>query len=552
MNDSRSHEQRRLPWILFCVIIVVFAWLVIRDAWLCDDAFITLRVVDNFHNGFGLRWNVVERVQVFTHPLWCLTLLIVTGVFGHLAMTTLWFSVFMSIAAFSLIVPRPGRNNSKLMLLALMIPASKAVVQYSTSGLEGPLSFLLLALFVLACGDLDAEWKRADRWVPLLAAAIVLTRQDHLLLVAPLSITWLVRKGFRRSALPLLAGAATFATWELFSLAYYGSLVPNTALAKLNTGLPMSVKVIQGFRYLADFFVRDPSGVLVLALCLFFLVAVRRDLKAQTVAAGVMLYLLYIVWIGGDFMSGRFFSAPIFVAVTETIRSPGNRSLLPARVTSGAGSIAVFLVFVHLIGFNGFSNEVISRNGIADERLFYAPALSLPQLLDGRAIERVGWVHDAKEWRDKGPSGLITDTIGLSGYYGGPDVHILDVVALSDPLLARLPAKSDSRVGHFERRLPAGYKESLLSRQLQIEDPDLNEYCRRLWSVTRGPLWSGSRLGESVRLIVGAHDHLLESYLERSGAWHRQPGVASVPTDFTIERLFVPEEEMNLPTDTAD
>ncbi len=214
--------------------------------------------------------------------------------------------------------------------------------------------------------------------------------------------------------------------------------------------------------------------------------------------------------------------------------------------------VAMLLVVVHLFGFNGFSAEVISRNGIADERKFYAPALSLAKLIDGRAIERVGWVHDAKEWRDKGPSGLITDTVGLSGFYGGPDVHILDVVALSDPLLSRLPAKSDSRVGHFERRLPAGYKESLLSRELQIEDPDLKEFCRLLWSVSRGPLWSGSRIGESIGLIVGAYDPLLDNYLERSEAWHRQPGVATVPTDFTIERLFVPEEEMNLSVDQAD
>ena len=552
MNDHAPPLQSHLPWAIFIAVVTVFAWLVIRDAWLCDDAFITLRVVDNFHNGFGLRWNVVERVQVFTHPLWCVTLIVVTGVFGNLAMTTLWFSIFVSITAFAMIVPRPGRYNSGLVFLALMIPASKAVVQYSTSGLEGPLSFLLLALLVLACGDLESGWSRLDRWVPLLAAAIVLARQDHLLLVAPLCIAWLVRKGVRRAAKPLLAGAGAVAIWEIFSLLYYGSLIPNTALAKLNTGLPLSVKVVQGLRYLADFVARDPSGFLVLALCLLLLTALRRDLKAQAVAAGITLYLLYIVWIGGDFMSGRFFTAPLFLAVAETVRSAGDRSRLPARAISGAGIIAILLVSVHLIGFNGFSSQVISRNGIADERRFYAPALSLVQLLDGRAIERVGWVHDAKEWRGKGPTGLITDTIGLSGYYGGPDVHILDVVALSDPLLARLPAKSDSRVGHFERRLPAGYKESLLSRELQIEDPDLNEYCRVLWSVTRGPLWSASRIGESIRLILGAYDLLLDSYLERTTAWHQLPGVATVPTDFTIERLFVPEEELNLPADHAD
>jgi arabinofuranosyltransferase len=551
VNEENTPLQRRLPWAIFIAMVTVFAWLVIRDAWLCDDAFITLRVVDNFHNGFGLRWNVVERVQVFTHPLWCVTLIVVTGVFGNLAMTTLWFSIFVSIVAFALVVPRPARQNSDLVLLALMVPASKAVVQYSTSGLEGPLSFLLFALFVFACGGLESEWVRWDRWVPFLAAAIVLTRQDHLLLVAPLCVAWLVRKGFRRSVVPRLAGAGAGTIWELFSLLYYGSLIPNTALAKLHTGLPLSVKIVQRLRYLADFVARDPSGFLVLALCLLLLTALRRDLKAQAVAAGITLYLLYIVWIGGDFMSGRFFSAPIFVAVAETVRSIGDRSRLPARVISGAGIVAILLVFVHLIGFNGFSSQVISRNGIADERKFYAPALSLARLLDGRAIERVGWVHDAKQWRGKGPSGLITDTIGLSGYYGGQDVHILDVVALSDPLLARLPAKSDSRVGHFERRLPAGYKESLLSRELQIEDPDLNEYCRVLWSVTRGPLWSASRIGESIRLILGAYDPLLDSYLERTTAWHRLPGVAAVPTDFTIERLFVPEREMNLSAEEA-
>ena len=219
----------------------------------------------------------------------------------------------------------------------------------------------------------------------------------------------------------------------------------------------------------------------------------------------------------------------------------------PAQASSWAGIAAVLLVAVHLFGFNGFSAEVVSPNGIADERRFYAPALSLGALHDGRNIERVQWVRDAKEWRGKGPSGLMTDTVGLSGYFGGPDVHILDVMALSDPLLSRLPAMSDSRVGHFERRLPAGYKESLLSRELQIEDPALNEYCGVLWSVTRGPVWSSARLAESVRLVAGSYDPLLDRYLSRTAAWHRAPGVPSVPTDFTIEDRFVPEDEVGEP-----
>jgi arabinofuranosyltransferase len=547
VNEQSTSIQRYLPWALLTAVISVFAWLVIRDAWLCDDAFITFRVVDNFHNGFGLRWNVADRVQVFTHPLWCFALIGLAGVFPSLPLASLWFSIVVSIAAFVLIVPRPGRENFTLVPVALLIPASKAVVQYSTSGLEGPLAFLLLAMLVLACGGVESAWGRYDRWVPLLAAAAVLTRQDLVLLVTPLCVAWIVRKGIRRAATPVLVGAAAVSAWELFSVFYYGSLVPNTALAKLNTGLPFSDKAAQGLRYLGDFALRDPAGFIALVSCLVFLVAVRDDLQARVVAAGVVLYALYAVTIGGDFMSGRFFAVPVFLAVTETVRTLGEHTRFTAIAAVSVGTAAVLMVVVHLAGFDGFSDDVISRNGIADERRFYAPALSLSALHEGREIEKIGWVHDAKEWRDMGRSGLITDTVGLAGYFGGPEVHILDVVALGEPLLSRLPAMSDSRIGHFERRLPAGYKESLLAGRLQIEDPDLNAYCRVLWSVTRGQLWSAARLADSVRLIAGAYEHLLESYLARTGAWHRAPGVAAVPTDFTIEWLYVPEEDQNRP-----
>jgi arabinofuranosyltransferase len=327
MNDPQTPHQKRIAWAIFTTVVAIFAWLVIRDAWLCDDAFITLRVVDNFHHGYGLRWNVVERVQVFTHPLWCLTLLFVTWVFGNPALATLWFSIAVSIVAFALIVPRPGRHNSDLVLLALLVPASKAAVQFATS-----------ALLVLACGGLEREWKRWDRWVPLLAAAVVLTRQDLLLVVTPLAIAWLVRKDVRRASAPILAGVGAVAVWELFSLLYYGSLVPNTALAKLNTGFPFSEKTSQGLRYLADFAVRDPIGCLVLASCLVVLCAVRRDLQARAVAAGIALYVLYIISIGGDFMSGRFFAAPLFLAVAETVRTLGNATRVSRRAISAAGT----------------------------------------------------------------------------------------------------------------------------------------------------------------------------------------------------------------------
>jgi arabinofuranosyltransferase len=69
--ESPSAEQapavaRVLPYLAVLVLLL----LVVRNAWVTEDAYITLRTVDNWVSGHGLRWNVDERVQGYTHPLW--------------------------------------------------------------------------------------------------------------------------------------------------------------------------------------------------------------------------------------------------------------------------------------------------------------------------------------------------------------------------------------------------------------------------------------------------------------------------------------------------
>ena len=61
-------KSKHAKFIALLLISVVF----VRYLWLGDDLFLTMRTVDNCVNGYGLVWNVGERVQVFTHPLWML------------------------------------------------------------------------------------------------------------------------------------------------------------------------------------------------------------------------------------------------------------------------------------------------------------------------------------------------------------------------------------------------------------------------------------------------------------------------------------------------
>ncbi|MFT5085736.1 MAG: arabinofuranosyltransferase [Candidatus Latescibacterota bacterium] len=113
-------------------------------------------------------------------------------------------------------------------------------------------------------------------------------------------------------------------------------------------------------------------------------------------------------------------------------------------------------------------------------------------------------------------SGMLVTTwsnIGLSGFYAGPNVHIIDSIALADPLLSRLPAIDNPQwgPGHFGRIMPAGYIESYLNDHNEIADPNLGLYYEVLAHVIRGSLLSSNRLLEIWRLNTGYYDHLINT-----------------------------------------
>ena len=70
LGTSRTDARRALP-ILW---LSLFTLALVRTAWLGDDAHFTFRTIDNFVHGYGLRWNIAERVQAYTHPLWLMLL----------------------------------------------------------------------------------------------------------------------------------------------------------------------------------------------------------------------------------------------------------------------------------------------------------------------------------------------------------------------------------------------------------------------------------------------------------------------------------------------
>ena len=143
-NTSAAGAHRAL----LVVAIGLYAALVIKTAWLCDDAYITFRTVDNFIAGYGLTWNVAERVQVYTHPLWMLLLAGGYWLTHEIYYTSLLLSMVVSLAAMLLFSLRVAAGVFSAVVGVTILALSKAFTEYSTSGLENPLTHLLLLVFL--------------------------------------------------------------------------------------------------------------------------------------------------------------------------------------------------------------------------------------------------------------------------------------------------------------------------------------------------------------------------------------------------------------------
>ncbi|HEX2676165.1 MAG TPA: glycosyltransferase family 39 protein, partial [Polyangiales bacterium] len=219
--------------LLFGAALAVFCVALVRTAWLNDDCFITQRVVDHLRLGFGPRWNISERVQAFTSPAWLAVMTLAELVTHEAFYTLLALGAGVSLAALFVLARRVSPSPELGALALLVLALCPSFVEYSTSGMEQPLAHLLLALLLARAARFDGS-PRQLRQAGLLVAALVLTRPDFALLVAPVSVALLqhTRASLRQLALQLVLAASPVLAWELFSLVYYGMLVPNTALAK--------------------------------------------------------------------------------------------------------------------------------------------------------------------------------------------------------------------------------------------------------------------------------------------------------------------------------
>jgi len=504
---------------LIIPMVMIFIALLVQTSWAEEDAFITLRTADNFIHGYGLRWNIDERVQTFTNPLWMFLLAGAHTIIQNPHLTLILLSIAVSTLAIFVLLANVPQNNLGLILAFAILTLSKSFVDFSTSGLENPASHLLVVAFVVLY--FKAEKPLSDKnlfFLSLLAGLAAFNRMDTLLFYLPALIIVLYNQFNRRNFLIMLAGLSPFILWEIFSVIYYGFPVPNTFYAKLNTGVPLNEELTQGLLYSLNSLGWDPITLTITfsALIMTF-ISKRKD--EILIALGITLYLAYVVYIGGDFMSGRFFSTPLILSVVLLVRHVEDSSPLEKYIWISL----VLLLGLLLAPLKSFSSPLESdlvtfdnTTDIADERFGYYQYSNLLLFSRREDFKLYPFAEYGLQLRTAKAKVAVVAGIGMVGYYAGPDVHLIDQLALGDPLLARLkPADiKDWHIAHFARVLPTGYDQTITSGENKIKDPALAEYYDKLHLITSGDIWTAARWEAIWKMNTGQYNYLIDKYVK--------------------------------------
>jgi arabinofuranosyltransferase len=510
--------------LLVCGFLLIFS-----HSWASEDAFITLRHVENVLAGQGPVFNPGERVEGYTHATWFLILIFLRGLglspYAALIIPGLVFSL-LALGLIFFKIRFPGQKDTGyLSFAAAALIGVSAFIDFGTSGLETGLSFFLLSLFAAAISRLYLD--KRPLLLGLLLTLMLLTRPDFALFLV-MTLLYATHKLIARrlpfSALlrllffPLLIGGVH----QVFRMGYYAAIFPNPFFAKSGGGSYWS----QGLRYLSDFS-RGSLFPLILLLALLGLGLVLRRQRSQLSPRLFILvcglsYGFFVIRGGGDFMHGRFLlPATLLITLSSAGAFDGFfegsrlRRLTAVVLSIGLTGLSLLVVPLQKRGVRTF----FAINNVSDERYFYYK----DDRVDIREIftdhYTLSWKTMGQNWRilSEGlhrPMRVAHQNIGFMGYYAGSKVLFLDRLGLTDPVVARTGMERRGRPGH-EKRAPLGYL--LLSRMTvaQTPFPLWGEVATtpygELWDLSHGVLKSlGPQLPENFKTRL---DERVTAYL---------------------------------------
>ncbi|MDP2983882.1 MAG: tetratricopeptide repeat protein [Candidatus Latescibacter sp.] len=466
---------------LLIVLMGVFIYFCIQNAFIQDDTYITLRYVKNFISGHGLVFNPGERVEGYTCFLWVMILSAAAvlglntenvsqylSVFFGVLTLAVTFALYRIISApppSAMMEKRAERWNSWFALIPVLFLVSVGAFSFwSVSGME---SSLFVFLVVTGLFFHLKQPRRTRPSYPFVISMIfaTFTRPEGALFFAVIMLHALFstfrpndshqRKSILRVFFTEIAlFAVPYIAFTLFRIFYYGHLFPNTFYAK--TGLS-SVYLTAGITYFVQFVKAYLLYGFALAAPLFLLTVRERRFETSLFFSLILVYCIYVVSVGGDVLSLHRFFLPVLPLIF----------ILWARFLH-----EVFIIFSHrreslrLALFAATWAAVFAFAGYMyfGERAIIAQVRTSETGLVSKMKIKAAWLKDRQAERS-GKLCVAATTVGALGYFSG--VTVIDMLGLTDEQIAHHPQpipeiSADASVTWKEKKYNAAY---VLSRK---------------------------------------------------------------------------------------
>ena len=458
-TSPRSIWQRRA---LLTVIALAAVWHARYYDFFCDDAFIALRYAKNLIEHHELAYNLGQRVEGFTSPLWVLLISALGSLGLQLPDATRLLGVGAALLTFWALCRFWDELSPKAPWLVLAPAAALAMsapfAAWTLGGLETPLFVALftstLALMARAARERDL---RSSLQAGLSAALCVLCRPEGATLIAIGSVVICLpsptfpERRFRR----LLAWFAPIALlvggYELFRLGYYGYPLPNTFYVK-TSGIGLWQRGASYLGFAVSEFGWTLVGTCLLSLSYLQILGYRHRREQSSRSSRVLLpctsvaaliHLLYLARIGGDFLDLYRFLTPLLPAAFCISTGAANElfSALQGRVRFAVPAVAAYFLASH--AQNQFSLAQRATQVAESSRATLH-------------LEPLGWTRlYAKRWQGIGTwlhrSQMAGDSTAVGAAGALPffsELPNLDLFGLNDLEIARHGRLIGNRPGH--------------------------------------------------------------------------------------------------------
>lgn len=299
---------------IFAVFLIIGAFAYANHL-IQDDGFISLRYADHWARGYGPVWYPGSREFGYTNFLYVafVAALVAFGLNALTAAAIIGYGAFAfsTILAFRL-TTQITRSTMAAAASVFLIFSNYMVSTFAHGLLETSLQVCwVLTTYYLAFLYMERRSSWLALATSLTASLALLTRLDSVLLLLPVGIyvvgtvRWHPHMIIFTTVPSLILG--TFLVW---CQTFYGSFLPNTFYVKGE-----EPRLIYGLWYLQNFLANElfiyPIGALILLFVLFYrrntpsVALLVKDGRPLLFFVACAVWLLYVIYVGGDFIAFR-------------------------------------------------------------------------------------------------------------------------------------------------------------------------------------------------------------------------------------------------------